>query len=173
VGSAAVPQVNLYSVVVPQRPALNRGPWEALESAVRALVLRRAPNAARSRPAGHRGVPQPDDLSAVWVLSGTLYEARDSLLTPLATSEPHLVPTGFWTVVAVHDDWAPSSVRAAAFAFRQTDAAPDPLDAVVSIDEVEARSGLDLFRLLPDAVEGPLEATRSRAAARALLFPSD
>lgn len=167
VGSAAAPEVNVYSAVVPQRPALNRGPWESLEAAVRALVFRRAPNALQPRPPGHRGFPQPDDLAAVWVHSGPLYERP---MDPLATALPHVVPSGFWMVVAVVDGWDAASVRAAAFAFDQDGAFPDPLVHLVSIDEVEARSGLDLFRLLPDDVETALEDAVG-ADASDLLFP--
>ncbi len=170
VGSASAPEVNVYSNVVPQRPRLNRGPWEEIEAAVRALVLRRAERALARRPPGHRGFPQPDDLAAVWVLSGTLYERpMDSLRTAL----PHVVPSGFWTVVAVQDDWEPASVRVAAFVLDQDAFAPDPLGDLVTVDEVEERSGLDLFRLLPDAVEATLEAGTEVDATRALLFPGD
>lgn len=170
VGSASAPEVNVYSNVVPQRSGLNRGPWEEIEAAVRALVLRRAEHALVRRPPGHRGFPQPDDLAAVWVLSGTLYERpMDSLRTAL----PHVVPSGFWTVVAVQDDWEPASVRVAAFVLDQDAFAPDPLGDLVSVDEVEQRSGLDLLRLLPDTVEAALEAEADVATARALLFPDD
>lgn len=170
VGSPEVPTVNVFSNIVPQFGPLNGGPWETIEAAVRGLVLRRAPLALRRRPPGHRGFPQPDDLAAVWVLSGTLYERpMDSLQTDL----PHVVPSGYWTVIAVHDDWEPSSVRVAAFAFDQETFFPDALTNLVSVDEVEQRSGLDLFRLLPDAVEAAVEAASDTDDARALLFPGE
>jgi endonuclease G len=86
--------------------------------------------------------------------------------------EPHTVPSGFWQVVAVTN--APGAVTAVAFLFDQetprTDAA---LDHLVTIDEVERRSGLDLFRLLPDAAEAALEAALDAPLARQLLFPTD
>ena len=168
VGSASAPTVNVYSNIVPQRAALNRGPWASVEAAARALVLRRAPNALDARPPGHRGFPQPDDRAAVWVFSGSLYERpMDSLRTAIS----HVVPSGFWTVVAVVDGWDAASVRAAAFVFDQEGFFPAPLSNLVSIDEVEQRSGLDLFRLLPDATEVALEATVDQDAAEALLFP--
>lgn len=168
VGSPAVPSVNVFSNVVPQRGPLNGGPWEEVEAAVRALVLRRAVLAESRRPPGHRGFPERDDRAAVWVLSGPLYERP---MPPLQTAVPHAVPSAFWTVVAVVDGWGADGLRAAAFAFDQEAFFPDPLDNLASVDEVERRSGLDLFRLLPDGLEAALEATADRDAARALLFP--
>ena len=169
VGTDYVPEVNLYSNITPQRHALNAGPWEEIEAAERALVLRRAARALRTRPSGHRGFPQPDDLAAVWVMAGTLYEHP---MPPLITQIPHVIPSGYWKVVAVQDGWAPGSVQVAAFLFDQDDpAATEPLDRLFSVDEVEQRTGLDLLRLLPDGVEEQVEGTVDRARAEALLFP--
>ncbi len=170
VGSASAPEVNVYSNVVPQRPALNRGPWEAVEAAVRALVLRRAEQALARRPPGHRGFPQPDDRAAVWVYAGPLYERP---MDPLRTSLPHVVPSGFWTVVSVVDGWDAEGVRAVAFLFDQDTFDADPLGNLVSVDEVEQRSGLDLLRLLPDGIETALEGRVDPADAGALLFPDE
>jgi endonuclease G len=169
VGSPSVPTVNVYSNAAPQRRALNGGPWEDVEAAVRALVLRRAPRADRRRPPGHDGFPQRDDLAAVWVLSGPLYERP---MPPLPTDAPHVVPSGYWTVVAVQEGWALGDVRAVAFAFDQERFFPGPLANLVSVDEVEARTGLDLFRLLPDDVEAAVEAATDADAA-GLLFPDE
>ena len=170
VGSPAAPTVNVFSNIVPQRGGLNGGPWEGVEAAVRGLVLRRAALAESRRPAGHRGFPDRDDRAAVWVLSGPLYERP---MPPLQTDVPHAVPSAFWTVVAVMDGWGPDGLRVAAFAFDQDAYFPDPLDNLTTVDDVERRSGLDLFPRLPDAVAAPLEAAADRDAARALLFPDD
>jgi endonuclease G, mitochondrial len=158
VGVAHASEVNVYSNVVPQRPALNRGPWGALEEAERALVLRRA--------------LLDRDRAPVWVLAGTLYE-RDMPPLPYA-NEAHRVPSGFWKVVAVQDGVEAASVVVAAFVFDQdTPAGGDPLDHLVTVDEVEARTGLELLRLLPEDVEGPLESALDADEAEALLFPEE
>ncbi|HLT48311.1 MAG TPA: DNA/RNA non-specific endonuclease [Rubricoccaceae bacterium] len=172
VGLEVVAEVNYFSNVAPQRQALNAGPWGRLEEAVRALVLRRAERALRNRPAGHVRFPQPDDLAAVWVMAGPLYERE---VDPLPNvDEPHVVPSGYWQVVLVQEGWEPEDAVAAAFLFDQeTPAGESPLVYLTTVDEVEARSGLDLLRLLPDDVEGPLEAAADADEAEALLFPDE
>jgi endonuclease G len=172
VGTEVMAEVNYFSNVVPQRGALNGGPWARLEGAVRALVLRRAERALRNRPPNHARFPQPDDLAAVWVITGPLYEEE---VEPLpSVDEPHAVPSGFWQVVLVQEGWEPEDAEAAAFLFEQdTPSGDDPLDHLVTVDEVEARSGLDLLRLLPDDVEAPLEAALDADEAEALLFPEE
>ena len=151
-GTLAAGDLNVLSNVAPQRQALNEGPWQRLEAAERALVLRRA------------ALPR----APVWVIVGTLYERP---MPPLPEAdEPHAVPSGFWRVVAIED--GPGRVVVAAFVFDQaTPRGADPLDAVVSVDEVEERSGLDLFPLLPADVEAAVEGGADRAGAAALLFP--
>ena len=153
-GSLGAGDLNVLSNVAPQRQALNEGPWQRLETAERDLVLRRADHA---RP-------------AVWVMVGTLYERP---MPPLpGADEPHVVPSGFWRIVAVED--RPGRVVAAAFLFDQdTPRGAGVLDALVSIDEVEQRSGLGLFSLLPDDDEAALEGGADRATAAALLGLDD
>jgi len=148
--------VDYYSNIIPQRSAMNQGPWGRMEDAVRALVLRRA--------------VLPPDRAPVWVVTGPLYE-RDMPRLPNA-DEPHTVPSALWQIVAVQETGG--GVTAVAFLFDQdTPRADLPLAHVVAIDEVERRSGLDLFRLLPDAVETALERTADVEAARRLLFPTE
>ena len=78
-GSANASQVNYYSNIVPQKGALNGGPWMRLEESVRDLV--------------HR-------YRTVWVLTGPLYEED---VDPLPeANEDHIVPSGFWKVIMVN-----------------------------------------------------------------------
>lgn len=121
VGSPAASSVNYYSNIVPQRAQLNRGPWRALESYVRDLVLR---------------------YHLVYVVTGTLYDGPAMPPLPEA-DEAHTVPTGFWKVVVV-----PTLEERGVVAWimpQQGFASSDPADYRVAIDEVEARSGIDLF----------------------------
>lgn len=88
-GSARASEVNVYSNIVPQLGPLNQGPWRRLEEAERDLVC-----------AGN----------VVWVLAGTLYDGVP--MPPLgAAEEPHVVPTGFWRVIALPESDAPSRTR--------------------------------------------------------------
>lgn len=173
VGTEVMAEVNYFSNIVPQRGPLNGGPWGALEGAVRALVLRRAERALQSRSTNADRFPLSDDLASVWVMTGPLYEAD---LAPLPGVEvPHRVPSGFWLVISVQEGWESDEVAAAGFILGQdTPRDADPLDHLVAIDVIEARSDLDLLRLLPDTVEDTLEASpMDRDAAEALLFPDD
>jgi endonuclease G len=134
-GSRFASQVNYYSNIVPQRPDLNRGPWEELEAGTRELVRR---------------------YGRAWVMCGPLYEAP---MPPLPKcDEPHRVPSGFWKIVAVPDG---KILRVAAFIMGQT--APrtsKAMDYLTTVDEIEQRSGLDFFRQLPDAQEKTLESAK-------------
>ncbi len=107
---------NYLSNITPQMAPLNQGPWERLEARERALA---------------GGGAQ------LYVLTGPLYE-RDMPSLPGA-DEPHTLPSGYWKVIA-------SEGAASAFIMDQQ----TPRDSaycthLVSIAEVEARSGLRLY----------------------------
>lgn len=132
-GSPQASEVNVYSNIVPQLGPLNQGPWRRLEEAERDLVC-----------SGH----------VLWVLAGTLY---DGVPAPRleAAQEPHVVPTGFWRVIAIPDS---DSLWLAAFTFEQSTPASDTVaDHLTTVDDVEARSGLDLFPELEPEQEAALE----------------
>ena len=134
-------QVNYYSNIVPQRPDLNRGPWEELEAKNRDLVRR---------------------YGSVWIMTGPLYEAD---MAPLPNcDEPHRVPSGFWKIVAIQDG---AALHVAAFIMEQSTVRKSPaIDHLTTVDEVERRSGLDFFWQLPDGEENALEAAKDLAWAR-------
>ncbi|MDD9946269.1 MAG: DNA/RNA non-specific endonuclease [Myxococcales bacterium] len=134
-------QTNYLSNITPQSSSLNQGAWVKLENAERAL--------ARSASA-----------HAVYVTSGPLYEGNAGML-PKA-DESHAVPSGYWKVLAVAQG---DVLRVAAFIFQQeTTRDANICDHLVTVNEVEARSGLNLFHALPAAREEPLEATRGTLA---------
>lgn len=91
-----------------------------------------------------------------------LYEAP---MPPLSKcDEPHKVPSGFWKVVAVEDA---GTLRVTAFVRGQGAARTSPvIDHLTTVDEVERRSGLDLFWQLPDADEAAMEAVKNLAWAQ-------
>lgn len=130
-GTHAWRETNFLSNITPQKPALNQGPWRRLEDKVRRYVKKH-----------HR---------VLYVITGPLYE-MDMTELPSA-DEPHKVPSGYWKIVAEQPGTA-ESLRMAAFIFQQD----TPRDSVVAyhlttVREVERRSNLDFFRLLPDALE--------------------
>ncbi len=126
--------MNSYANIAPMRSSLNRGPWSRLEAAVRSLAVA---------------------WGDVWVVCGPLYE--DDMLALPECDEEHTVPSGFWQVVAVRDG---SQTRAAAFVMSQTQAGQPYKKALARVDDVETRSGLDLFSELPAAEEAALESAR-------------
>lgn len=121
VGSEGASSVNYYSNIVPQTAQLNRGPWRTLEERVRRIVL---------------------TYHEVYVIAGTLYDGAPMPELPGA-DETHTVPTAFWKVIVV-----PSLGREGVFACvmpQRGFSDGDPRSYRESIDEIEARTGLDLF----------------------------
>lgn len=134
VGSESASSLNFYSNIVPQTIPLNRGPWKQLEDLVRELVVRH---------------------QEVWVMAGTLYDGEPMPLWDGAI-EIARIPTAFWKTVHVAGAGGPT---VAAFLMPQRAVTSrSPWDYSVSIDEIESRTGLDLFWKLDDTVESVLEA---------------
>ena len=121
---------NILSNITPQKSALNQGPWVRLESAVRDAAY-----ASRQ----------------VFVVTGPTFDPGEEALILPGADEPHSVPTGYFKVVA--DD----SGRLTAFHFDQdSPRGMDYCEAIVSLEDVEAASGLALFPLEPDWPSGNL-----------------
>ena len=135
-GTAFWQETNYLSNIVPQRSTLNRGPWRRLES-----LVRRAAGEGRT----------------LHVICGTLYEEPTPALP--GADEPHRIPSGFWKVILATGNGKDKGIfRTAAFILPQdTERGVSLMSRSVSIDEVERRSGLDLFWRLPDGEEAPLE----------------
>ena len=132
---------NLLSNITPQGSALNRGPWMRLESAERALA---------------KGAT----VDAVYVTTGPLYEGNFGRLP--GADESHLVPSGYWKVVAVTNG---STIWVAAFIFDQnTTQSTSHCTGLTTVDEVERRSGLNLFHGLSEATQATLESAPATLA---------
>lgn len=141
-GTGAWEETNYLSNITPQRSALNQGPWRLLEERVRDLI---------------------GAYEAAYVATGPLYERTMPSLP--GADEGHRVPSGYWQVVLVEGE---GGLRAAAFVMDQDTPRSAPvLDGLTTIDEVERRSGLDLFAALPDAAEAGLESAADRTWASA------
>ncbi|MBL9214628.1 MAG: DNA/RNA non-specific endonuclease [Opitutaceae bacterium] len=135
-GKRAQEETFRMSNICPQRHALNAGPWKRLEQKV-----------ATSYPAR---------FGEVWVLAGPVFGPKPERLKGRVA-----VPDAFFMIIV---DEEGGRARAQAFLFPQDTPAEAPLEGfLVSIDEVERRTGLDFLRDLPDDAEAALEA---RAVAR-------
>jgi endonuclease G len=128
---------NYMSNITPQKSDLNQGPWRILEEWIRKLTR-------------YQG--------EVWVYTGPLYERE---MPPLPhADEPHKVPSGYWKIVAIPQG---KSLKLAAFIFDQeTPREASVLDHVVTVREVEDRSGLSFFRLLPQETQDRIETKKEQ-----------
>jgi endonuclease G len=129
-------ETNYLSNITPQKSDLNQGPWRVLEERVRAFV--KANN-------------------IVYVLTGPLYEKEMRRLP--GADEEHRIPSGYWKIIiyqARQND--PNTLKTAAFIFpQQTPRTADISKYLVTIDEVEKRSNLDVLWELADDLERRLE----------------
>lgn len=133
-GTAHWRETNYLSNITPQKSGLNQGPWQRLESTVRELAKRQ-------------------DVEAVYVMSGPLYEAAMPGL-PKA-DEAHMVPSGYWKIVAMEDA---GTIQVAAFFFDQdTPRDASYCDQLTTVNNIEDRSGLEFFHALKDDKQERLE----------------
>lgn len=132
-GREAQHQTFLMSNVSPQRPDLNRRLWQRLEEVVIDHFVPR--------------------FGAVQVIAGPVFPT-DFLANVFNRVGLVEVPQAFYKIVVVPSE----RPMALAFLMPQTVQGSEPLDRyLVSIDEIEARTGLDFFHLLPDGIEAGLE----------------
>jgi endonuclease G len=117
------------SNIAPQTPALNRGEWRSVEGLIRSWVL------------------SEDDM---YVITGPI------ISEPFATigANEVAIPSAYFKVVA---EFSPPVARAIAFIFPNEDHIDGIASYIVSIDEVEARTGLNFFSALEDDYEEAFE----------------
>lgn len=132
-GRDAQSQTFLMSNITPQRPNLNRRLWQRLEEVVMDHFVPR--------------------FGAVQVLTGPVFADRfqDGVFNRVGLVE---VPEAFYKIIAVPGE----RPRVLAFLMPQDVRGDESLEAfLVSVDEVEARTGLDFFPGLSDAAAEALE----------------
>ena len=131
-GSTAQMQTFLMSNVVPQRHALNAGIWKSLEmKEINSYTLR---------------------CQSIWIIAGPIYP--DVITQRLPSGIP--VPEAFYKIILDEID---GRIRAMAFIFDHDMEKNTDLSAcLVSIDEIERRTGLDFFPSFPEEVQSRLEA---------------
>ena len=126
-------QLNSFrmSNIVPQKAHLNQKLWQRLEEIETDVYAR---------------LPGP-----LWVIMGPLFPAE-----PKRLASGVAIPTAFFRIWLRED--AAGQPQALAFIVPQQVSGYEPLDQfVVSIDEVERRTGLDMFHQLDDRREVALE----------------
>lgn len=118
-----------FSNMCPQNPGLNRGAWKDLEESIRKWVKKD---------------------SAIAIVCGPLVDKRDTTIGRNEVKIPH----AFFKVIVSPYVTTP---RGIGFVFKN-EKEDAPLSAyVVSIDSVEALTGMDFFSELPDELENRLE----------------
>jgi endonuclease G len=116
---------------VPQTANLNRGEWNKLEQQIR-----------RWR----------DQKGQLWILTGPAFEKNRAVETiGDGVAVPHLC----WKVVV--DELPSGELAVAGFLMPNADQVPAWKTTQVSLDDIEAKTGLDLLAGLPDAEEKALE----------------
>lgn len=121
----------LMSNVVPQKPRLNQKAWQRLEEAV---IDHFAPR-----------------FGELWVTTGPIFDADVETLDSGVE-----VPDAFYKIVLIRD----RDERPKVLAFRMSQAVRgnEALSRfLVSVDALEAETGLDFFRELPDDIESAIE----------------
>lgn len=121
------------SNMCPQAPNLNKGDWRILEEQCRKWAQR---------------------YGMVYVVCGPIVDERINQKKKIGRNKV-LVPDGFFKVVLKLGD-KPSAVG---FIFPNDDCNSALADYAVSVDQVEAVTGIDFFHRLPDEQENALEAT--------------
>lgn len=137
-GKEAQEETFLMTNITPQKPSLNQKLWQKLE--VKELEVF-APK-----------------FKTLWVYTGPLFEGKNRRLKSSPWVE---IPDAFYKIYVGVE--ANGSLKALALIIPQNAKATDSLEKyVVSIDEVESRSGFDFLHELEDAIEVPLERERHR-----------
>ena len=125
----------LMTNIAPQRPALNRGPWRELEQRIADLWTAR--------------------FGEIWVVVGAVSPTAGR--TTLENA-PIDVPQQFYMLIAAQDA---DGVRALAVLLPQTAEVDDfPVHGIVTINELEAATGLRFFPDMPKFLARPLKADR-------------
>jgi endonuclease G len=118
-----------YSNMSPQVPGFNRGIWKKLEEKVRDWAI---------------------ENDAVYIVTGPIL--RDSL--PTMSSISLSIPEYYYKVIL---DYRAPVLKAIGFIMPNESSALPVMHYAVSIDEVEAITGIDFFHSLPDDQETELE----------------
>ena len=136
----------LMTNIAPQRPPLNRGPWREMEQRIADLWTAR--------------------YGEIWVVVGTVSPTAERKTLENATID---VPAQFYMLIAAAEakekrqgeEDSAGEVRALAVLLPQTAEVDDfPVHNIVTINELEAATGLRFFPDMPKFLARPLKADR-------------
>lgn len=132
-GKQAQEETFLMTNITPQKPSLNQKLWQQLE------VIELEQFAPK--------------FNVLWVYTGPLFATNPSYLKSAFHIE---IPEAFYKIyLGIEEN---GSIKALAFIIPQKAKMRDALEKyIVSIDEVERRSGFDFFYQLDDTIEDALE----------------
>ncbi len=124
-----------FSNIAPQDPAFNRGIWKRLECLQRLWAK---------------------DYDSIYIITGPVLRGKMRTIGYHNIS----VPRYFYKVIMRRDK--NGKYVGAGFVFPNRDANSHLRDRMVSIDSVEAITGIDFFPALPDHIEAPMERVACR-----------
>ena len=125
----------LMTNIAPQRPALNRGPWREMEQRISDLWTAR--------------------YGEIWVIVGAVSPTTGRKTLENTTID---VPAQYYMLVAAQDE---EGVRVLAVMLPQTAEVNDfPVHGIVTVNELEAATGLSFFPDMPKFLARPLKADR-------------
>jgi len=125
----------LMSNVVPQKPDLNRGPWKKLEATVLGWTAH---------------------MEQLWVMTGPIFDGYTEML-PCDVE----IPDACFKVIVDETNGVP---RVLAFIMpRDVERKSPPEAYLVTVDEIERATGLDLLPGLPETLEEGLESRKTGA----------
>lgn len=130
---SAAREVQFHSNLSPQHPSLNRGGWAALDRAIHGWV---------------------DKRGVLYVVTGPVFKPGNSRRLNDAVA----VPVAYFKVV-----YDPAERAVLAFLLPNDESVRSYADLtrfLVTVDEVERRTGLDVFSDLPEQLQTTLEADR-------------
>ncbi len=131
----------LMTNIAPQKPELNRGIWEELEQYVRETLS------------------QKDDsnknIVEVFVTVGPIFDTAN----PTKLASGVAIPDRFYKILTYQIGYF-GTVKAVAFIFPQNPASNHLMDYVVTIDEIEAATGLDFNTQLTNTKQHNLESVK-------------
>jgi len=125
----------LMSNMTPQTPQFNRGIWKELEEQVRLWAKK---------------------FGSVYVVTGPVLEKNSESYAHIGLNEV-TVPDFFYKVLLAQCSDEQHTIIGIGFIIPNQKCDGTLFDYVVSIDDIELRTGLDFFSLLPDNIEIPLE----------------
>lgn len=136
-GAAAQMETFWMSNIIPQKHALNAGPWKRLEQRI--------------------ATNYPGRFGEIWVFAGPVFGEK-----PVWLRRGLAQPEACYMIIV---DEFEGKLRALAFLFPQDTPAEAALENhLTTIDEIERRTGLDFFAVLDDAAEAAFEFARAERA---------